>query len=406
MEKHCSEHKCSNQAKFVCRCINPEIYICDDHIARHTRSPGLHSIESLLIELNSDQKTSILPKLIETLAYIKKIKATIIESSKSLIHLLENETHKALTNLKYLEHGCSCLISDQIVSKQLYEKILTTKVDAGDTFLNQVAWIKEDLSTAYSSFYPDSLTWENCDEIIFSRDYNNGGLISISLNTFKLASLDFAPKIGAYCHECKIDSNTYFFHGGRFNNQKDFRKDAYLIDIKSEKVEVLENGPGKDYGGAVLKGNKVYVFGGWCREAMATCDIFDLKLKRWESIIPLPKASESITAAVLNNEIILSGSRLECCYSYDGLVYKNILDLPNGYKVVCKGWILASSYLYENISENNSEWVAYYINNPWKNWLWTFTVFMRYQYFYFIDGNNLLMRIDTRLKNLQEIGYN
>ena len=41
------------------------------------------------------------------------------------------------------------------------------------------------------------------------------------------------------------------------------------------------------------------------------------------------------------------------------------------------------------------------INYPWDNYLWTYCVFKRNQYLYFIDSSDALMRIDTKLKIIE-----
>ena len=152
-----------------------------------------------------------------------------------------------------------------------------------------------------------------------------------------------------------------------------------------------------------MKDNKVYIFGDNDEDNIPTntCDIFDLKRKEWISITPLPRNSDDITAAILNSDIIISGYNFRCCYSYNDSTYTKILDLPTGPKVVCEGWIFTNLILYENQSQNNSEWFSHHINYPWDNYLWTYCVFKRNQYLYFIDSSDALMRIDTKLKIIE-----
>ena len=98
-----------------------------------------------------------------------------------------------------------------------------------------------------------------------------------------------------------------------------------------------------------------------------TCDRYNLNSKTWQSITSLPETCTSMTAALFNKDIIiLSGYRLDCCYSYNNSVYEKIISLPTTYKIVCEGWILANSTLYENRSQNILKWTNYNVNNPWK----------------------------------------
>ena len=102
-------------------------------------------------------------------------------------------------------------------------------------------------------------------------------------------------------------------------------------------------------GGIVLKDDQVYMFGGFSSFLANSCEAFDLKLKEWKLINTLPIPCLYITAAVLNNEIILSGLHFDCCYSYNNSNFTSILPLSgNCYKLICEGWIFSCSILYEN----------------------------------------------------------
>ena len=50
---------------------------------------------------------------------------------------------------------------------------------------------------------------------------------------------------------------------------------------------------------------------------------------------------------------------MNCCYSYNGSTFTSILPLSVGYKIVCEGWILANSVLYEYKENNQPKWITH-----------------------------------------------
>ena len=177
-----------------------------------------------------------------------------------------------------------------------------------------------------------------------------------------------------------------------------------MINIKENNLKILKNGPAKEGGGLVLKNSKVYLFGGSNGNSLSKCDYFDLEIKDWKSTNSLPKASDSVTATLWNEEIILSGYNLNCAYSYNESVYTSILFLPeNITKIVCEKWIFANSILYENQEDNNAKWIIHNISESWDRRLCIYSIFKKKEYLYFIDDAYNLMRIDTKLKKLENI---
>ena len=59
--------------------------------------------------------------------------------------------------------------------------------------------------------------------MILSRIKDVGNMTSININSFKVSILDYTPKIGVFCHACKIDKNNYIFMVGDWTN---------LIEVK------------------------------------------------------------------------------------------------------------------------------------------------------------------------------
>ena len=139
-----------------------------------------------------------------------------MDNAKILIECIEKETWKALNNIKELEKASVDLISERSINKENYERIQCITNGNHNYISDDITNIKKSIESLCGTYNFEE-NWKECNQIIFSRD-PAGELLTIDLNTFKLSNLDYAPKIGQYSHACKIDQNTYFFHGGRINS--------------------------------------------------------------------------------------------------------------------------------------------------------------------------------------------
>ena len=402
MQKCSFEGGCKGRVVWACKCTSPYLYFCDEHLLNHGRTPGEHHLECIIVELNRIQTKIVLPKLKDFIKYLKRCRKDVIDNAKILIECIENETRKSLNLIKELAKVSVDLISERSINKENYERIQCC-TDLNHNYISDdVENIKLSIKNLYGSYNFEGI-WKECTQVIFSRS-DAGGLQAIDLNIFKLSNLDYAPKIGPHCNTCKVNQNTYFLHGGSINGGH--RAEAYLINIKDENYEKLKNGPTQIMSGSALKNNKVYIFGGYTGNQETTaCHTFDLKYKEWKSISALPQASRSITAAIIGDNIILSGIQFNCCYSYNDSTFTNILNLPyNEYKIVCEGWIYVTPVLYENQDRNFSKWISHNVIscNPF---LWTYCVFKKNEFFYFFEQGNRLLRVNTKLKKLETIGF-
>ena len=464
MFKTCFENSCSAEIIARCSCANPNIYACGEHLTKHIRTTGLHTSESLIIELDNNQRNEISPRLKIMIKCLQDLKTDIIMNAKQLTDSIKKETKQMLKDILRLEINAFKILSKKAFSKESYEKMLIFDLNFNRSISNKVANTKSEIKEIFTlkcrgspltefdnsstvrlrssnDYYRSSTVrsptdlsrtsielnrhstmiarsstrsgWasteldqsnDDLDHVIFSNNMYNGGHFAIDLNSFRLWSLDYAPKIGTYSHACKIDRDHYFFHGGRLQGNST-RSGAYIINIRERKYDVLKDGPAKDLGGGtVWKRNKVFLFGGNNGGVVNTCECFDLLLKDWKVIHPLPKASYSVLATLLNQEIVLSGFHHNCLYYYNESAYTSILALPaNSYKIISEGWVYVNSILYEY---NSTQWIAHRVNGcAWNNYLWINTIFKQREYLYFIDINNSLMRIDTNLKKLEKIAY-
>ena len=399
MNKQCYGNLCDRDATCYCSCRSYEsYYFCTYHFEEHMRNRiGRHEAQILRVELNSSNRNYLLPRLKGFLKDFQVCKKNIRRSSIVIIKSLEAQTRKALRNIVDHEEMILNLLKGKSISKGSYEKIISTEIGQQKLEAEKVNFIRDKIGKLFEENSEQKMDWKECNEVIFSKG-SRTGLHCINLETFKLSDLSFTPKISAYCQACKVDQYTYFFQGHKGK--------SFLINLKDKNFEKLKSGSLKDYAGSVFKNQKVYIFGGYYKSALRSCEMFDLKNREWSETHLLPQASHAITAACLNKEIILSGYELNCCYSYNDSNFTNVLNLPQScYKLIAEGWIFAKSILYENQEENNLKWIAQNISNYWGAYLWTFNVFRKDRFLYFIDVKNSLMRIDTGLKKLEKVDF-
>ena len=130
--------------------------------------------------------------------------------------------------------------------------------------------------------------------------------------------------------------------------------------MKKKNYEKLKSGSVKTVGCLVFKNNKIYSLGGHNGSPLNTCEIFDLKTKEWKSIHNLLANSDHNSGTLLRNNIIITGYHFSCAYSYNDVVFTNILNLKSKtYSVACEGWILQNSILYENQEQNLLKWILF-----------------------------------------------
>ena len=404
MIKHCSKNTCYARVVYACNCKDPQTFFCNSHFSEHTKTPGRHLTECLLITFTEDQKIHLQPKIIQINHSSQEFQHNLLRSSAALIKSIKLETSKAVNKIKELQKMLVDLLSDKGIDQDDYEFITHFKGKIQMPVIEKADDIKNSVNEFLKAQDNENSGWEECDQVIFSRDTNIGEMVSIDLTTFKLSNLNFPQKIGRGSQACKLDETTYFFHGGYLLNLA--QGETYLLNIREKQFTALQSGPEKASAASVLKDNKVYIFGGHNLFALDTCDTYDLILKEWKSINPLPKPCTQITAGLIDRDIILSGLNFNCCYAYHDSVYINILNLPEDKeKVVLEGWILCDSILYQNKDRHTLQWTRHNVNNPWSRPLSVYTTFKKGKLIYFIDADCSLMRIDTELKKLDKCEF-
>ena len=106
---------CKNHPKFICSCISPGVFICDEHLDLHTSEPGNHvfrvskSTDFFLILFND----------------LKMIRARIIKNSHFEIKKIVDQTNNSI------KHINNCI------------KNLETNLDINETnLLKMIYWFK------------------------------------------------------------------------------------------------------------------------------------------------------------------------------------------------------------------------------------------------------------------------
>ena len=402
MQKNCSKSQCPERVAYACNCTNPESYFCDVHFSQHTRTPGRHINECLLLTLDEDQKIELLPKLLQITQHLKVLEENIMKNTSALITSIQAEACKSVKKIVEFQRIVNDLITDKGIETNDYTLITEFK------FENNNPVTVDDMNTITQSLFEarnrQVNAWKECNQVIFSRDETEGKVVSVDLTSFQLLFNYYIPGIGTGGQACKIDANTFFFHGGYLGGR--YRGEAYLINTKQQTCQSVTTGPVKRFAASVLKDNKVYIFGGHNGGYLNTSSTYDLLLKEWKSISPLPLDCICMTAALIGKDIILSGLQMGCCYAYNDLLFTSVVELPMGkQKIVCEGWIFCDSILYENRDENVSRWTRHNVNYPWNNLLFIQTTFKKGKFIYFIENTSCLIRIDTESKKLERCEF-
>ena len=80
---------CENHPKFICSCISPSVFICNEHLDLHTSEPGNHVFRV-------SKSTDLFPILFNDL---KMIRARIIENSHFEIKKIVDQTNNSIKHI-------------------------------------------------------------------------------------------------------------------------------------------------------------------------------------------------------------------------------------------------------------------------------------------------------------------
>lgn len=404
MLKSCFKKGCTQVVNSACFCTEKPINLCRKHAGDHLSLDGEHQIRSFLVKLTSGKVSEISAKILESLEYLDKTTEDIRTHTQFLIESICKSSVAALLKVQEVGDKLCHLLVDALEQRDIDKedcdticKIVMPKTRGFENYLG--VWTKITKTFRVNLF----ASIEDCDEVIFSKSTEEGGLWSIDLESFVVKSLDFV-KIAGRGNSCRIGKGIYFFNaGGKFNKSSG---ETYIVNIKENSFEQLSpNIPHTD-SGSVYKDDKVYVFGG-VKEIgeLKKCRVYKFKQSQWEDIHDLPVECCHNTASIVNKNIILTGFHADTVWAYDDFTYSSILKVSiDNYKVICNGWVITSEVLFENINSNILQWKTYQI--LWKpNALWSSCTFPRGKHIYFICTDDLLWRVDTEAKIIEKVSY-
>ena len=403
MERRCFINECMYNVSSFCSCSNTKIYSCSVHKNYHLLEKN-HMMKPLFISIEPSTSSRFEELAIKALGHLDNLEKDTLGYARNLINIIIEESKKTLYNIKnyslLLWEFHRAVRSENVIDSDLlemlkygYDPIEYKHFVEYPRFCSKLKkMFKLDL------FAPAS---HDCNQIIFSKDYINGGLWSLSLNDLSKRKLEYFPLVFPWGSACRVKKDTYFFYGG-------FKKDtvtgdAIILRPGKKRFEVLPPGTPNHTSGTACKNGKVYIFGGFSARPLNTFQIFHISSRKFESSISMPSVMSSCTAALLGKEIIVCGFESEKVYSYDFVEFSPILNVPGcKYKVVCPGWIVTPSTLYENTGNGATSWKAY--NSVWtEHNLFVFTTFSKGFYIYFLCGNDTLWRVDTRQKKIEAV---
>jgi hypothetical protein len=156
----------------------------------------------------------------------------------------------------------------------------------------------------------------------------------------------------------------------------------------------------------IYKDKLVYIFGGKDLSGkLAACEFVNIQTEKFGRIADLPQKSFCNIAAEFNSKIYLCGYDMDNVLYFDGISYTK--DLPvaaKKHKILCSGWILTESKLYEMTSDHFSQY-PFSFNSYIITRLNSYCTFKRKNYIYFIHSKKRLARINLNFKTVEEVRY-
>ena len=194
MQGQCSKDKCLESATYACNCLVPPLYLCDKHFVKHTRIPGKHTSECLIIKLTKDQKLALFPKLLKINKYLQEFKQQIRKTTNNLVSSIQSETLRVFNNIKELQKLVHEVANSKNIQKNKYERIQNFPFERNEMDIGKVDEIVKSVAILYS--FPES-------ESELAKEHAN--------------KIDYAVKSGDDSPEsCKKESVSYIISDSTF----------------------------------------------------------------------------------------------------------------------------------------------------------------------------------------------
>lgn len=398
METKCSTLDCVQLAVAFAEVLDSRRYACEMHV-NSLRST--HTTFPLMKDISGEDTTELIQKAKKLDSDLNRIKKDLPIQTAKIINSLANFQKATLNQIcKFqfeLHNFCIRAENGESVNIKIYEEIKTLGITGRILLLQQLPQINQIIENCNEANLCEFLAGTQCEELIFMKK-PSGDTYSIDLESFQQKRLEceLIPRYNSQL--CKINEHSYMVSGG-FNSG--FLKSSYLINTQTNISERVRDCVEKTQGASVYKNGKVYIFGGFFNRPSNSCYAYELKANSWEKIQNLPQVTAAATAAVLENSIIVSGYDSDKVYAYNELKFSSIFDVPAcTYKVICEGWVLLESKLYQNINGGIRAWEENSVK--WRGEaLLNYATFKRKHYIYFFTDSEKLYRINTQVKDVE-----
>jgi hypothetical protein len=243
------------------------------------------------------------------------------------------------------------------------------------------------------------------NELFCAKDYISG-LIRIDLDTFQVNPVKFGPKVFPYSSVIPISKQKIFVTGGYTGSTS--VSDAFVVDFNAKSYESFPSNVKRDAAAILMKGEKVFVFGGIEKKecSLDVCEYFDLNVFKWRRITSLPYPSHANTATLVEDRIFVIGFQLEHLLEYNEKLNKfhEVISLPGDcLKFVFENWIITPQEILE-FDMKTLRWARFCFSSTLKfGWLFNHSSVKVDKFIYFIDDINGLLRLDTDQKKIDKI---
>ena len=418
MSNTCFESNCTGDVCFVCTCSEgKKTYCCKDHQATHCSSPGDHHIKPLLIYIPDSQHSELVDRIFRALTSLKKLEFDAFTLCETLLNNIIAIANKSISTIRETEQFLSDfyqkLLTKAQVNMQHYELIPKLIIPDALPNMESFSYIMQEISKIFKinfSPYNNSSEPEDTEfdsDMVIAPFDRASGLFSIDLDTFTFDLLSYAPSIGIGVQAARISQDSYFFYGGM---KSVYNGEVFILNTQQRNCKSYPSSSILGYGASVYKQGKVYIFGGldngYMPIAVNKCKIFEIASSRWSDGPSLPTPLVWGTAAIINKKIMVTGHNTENIYAYERDSYVKVLSTEDmSYKVLCPGWLVTQSALYECKGEGNDQWEVY--PSCWiEGVLWMPVSFKKGKFIYFVNGDsNSLWRVDTEEKKIEQVSY-
>ena len=412
MAKKCSYNNCKKKVKSFCDCKSSNFF-CSKHIYSHIKQIGKHSIESLFIEIDQDQKNKALLSLNNKIADLAALESKLYQICSEIMENLfiacKEASRKIFDEKKYI--------------KSLI-KTLTKKGEAEREDCNKETLVKkiidferiEDIKNKCKLLLDIKIiNIDNIDQNKIEKDNQNekykddqelffiipNELIKINLDTFE-KSRHPVEYSSSYLGSCKLQDNTFFVYQIHTVN-------CYIANLENNTLTPVTSCPvSMNWGFTGLIDDFVYLIR---TNNPPVNEKYNLITKQWTKITISPINTNTHTlGGVINKKLCIAFKDLTTAYIYEPFtnLYKPIPNISGSFRIISHGYILAVQNIYKANNDDEYSWTCIPYNYKSKDTCFCLKnqyVFKRGNYLYFCNCGEDLFRFDIVSYRLENIDY-